>query len=410
MDADQKKQVEEMIKSAIEAAGAFATKKVGDTPTDAIQLTPKSYVDNTASVLNASIIGVLASIAGVGNFNIFGPGIHSVAAADSVNSIAGIVPSSSIYTLDKDVFFTNLTLSNNAIIKTNGYRVFANGTITIGSGSAIRWNGNNASSAIGGASLLGVTVPTSLSGENGGAGGPSIFNGNGQPGSQGGNGTATTNSLGGSSTAPAFSPSGGTGGNASAKPGGTGGYSGSVATATVSTYPPYTLYNFETNMPWPVSSVIYTGSASAPAGGGGGGGASDGGISNNSGAGGSGGGAGGNGGFVVVFANHLINNATGGLSSNGGNGAPGVDGGNGQHLAFATGGGGGGGGGNGGTGGVILLVYRTSVQSGTFTTTGGSPGEGGYFGAPGSFAGGTYGTVGKIGNTGGSGKVWTYQV
>lgn len=44
-DAD-KKLVENMIKTAVDKAVDFPTRKRGDTPTDVTQLTPKGYVDN----------------------------------------------------------------------------------------------------------------------------------------------------------------------------------------------------------------------------------------------------------------------------------------------------------------------------------------------------------------------------
>ena len=409
-----KESVQKMIDEALQAAAAFPTRKYGDTPSDANQLTPKKWVDDITSVLAASIIGTRTSIAGIANFNIFGAGIHSVANADTINSIAGIVPSASIYTLDKDVFFTNINFSNGARIKTNGYRVFATGTISIPSTKSIYWDGNNgisgSVSGFGGASLFGISVPGALGGSQGGDRGPATNNQVGQPGGDGVVGTATTNSIGSSSTGPAFTPSGGTGGIALDLAGGPGGSTGSLAAATSTTQPPYTLLNFETTTTGPVASMLYQTSASAPGGGGGGGGASKAGGSPNSGAGGRGGGAGSNGGTIVIFANTITNTATGGISANGGNGGDGENGLNATEQAFATGGGGGGGGGNGGTGGVILLVYRTSVQSGTFTVSGGTAGVGGSGGNPGSFAGGGFGLSGKIGNDGNSGQVWTYQV
>jgi hypothetical protein len=46
MDENQKKDIQKMIDEAVERYAAYTTRKVGDTPTDAIQLTNKRYVDN----------------------------------------------------------------------------------------------------------------------------------------------------------------------------------------------------------------------------------------------------------------------------------------------------------------------------------------------------------------------------
>lgn len=45
MDENTKKLVQQMIDTALSKAMDFPTKKRGDTPTDAYQLTPQKYVD-----------------------------------------------------------------------------------------------------------------------------------------------------------------------------------------------------------------------------------------------------------------------------------------------------------------------------------------------------------------------------
>lgn len=45
MDDATKKEVEQMIKVALKRATDFKERKIGDTPTDANQLTPQKYVD-----------------------------------------------------------------------------------------------------------------------------------------------------------------------------------------------------------------------------------------------------------------------------------------------------------------------------------------------------------------------------
>ena len=54
MKPEEKLMVQEMINQAISKAANFQTRKVGDTPTDENQLTPKGYVDNYVSVFGWS--------------------------------------------------------------------------------------------------------------------------------------------------------------------------------------------------------------------------------------------------------------------------------------------------------------------------------------------------------------------
>lgn len=59
---EMKKEIQKMVDEAITTASAFATRKVGDTPTDANQLTPRHYVDRlVASVVSTPCIDVFTS-------------------------------------------------------------------------------------------------------------------------------------------------------------------------------------------------------------------------------------------------------------------------------------------------------------------------------------------------------------
>ena len=62
MEPDDKRIVQGMIDEAVRKAIAFQTRKIGDTPTDDIQLVPRKYV-----TMNGSVAGrPIASIATVG--------------------------------------------------------------------------------------------------------------------------------------------------------------------------------------------------------------------------------------------------------------------------------------------------------------------------------------------------------
>lgn len=49
MEPNDTRLVDKMISDAVEKATSFSTKKIGDTPTDAIQLVPKQYCDANSS-------------------------------------------------------------------------------------------------------------------------------------------------------------------------------------------------------------------------------------------------------------------------------------------------------------------------------------------------------------------------
>ena len=52
MDENEKREVQEMIDSALLKALDFSVRKKGDTPTDAYQLTPQKYVDANGTRAN----------------------------------------------------------------------------------------------------------------------------------------------------------------------------------------------------------------------------------------------------------------------------------------------------------------------------------------------------------------------
>ncbi len=64
MDENEKKEIQRMIDLAVNKAVGFNTRKLGDTPTDAYQLTPLKYV-----TMNGSVASRPASVAAtVGEF------------------------------------------------------------------------------------------------------------------------------------------------------------------------------------------------------------------------------------------------------------------------------------------------------------------------------------------------------
>ena len=62
MEEKDKEQIKKMINVAIKKVTDFSSRKLGDTPTDDFQLTPKGYVNQNGVVASRPI----GSIAGVG--------------------------------------------------------------------------------------------------------------------------------------------------------------------------------------------------------------------------------------------------------------------------------------------------------------------------------------------------------
>ena len=321
----------------------------------------------------------------------FGDGSDGTVTFDGSSTVLGLVPSSSIYTLTRDIYTLNCTVNNGVTINTGGWRIFSRGTFTLNATAIIQNNGNNggnggnaSANTAGTAGTAGATpsansVLAGQAGTVGNVGG--VVNANG---SNGGAGTNVTNSAG---TAGGL---GGAGGNATGNGTATGGTGGAVGTVTAGVT---TFRNVHTMLALQnITGLITMGTGGTGAGGGGASNASGG---NN--AGGGGGGGGGTGGMVFLAAGTLA--GTGTLKAIGGNG------GNGGNAFAGTGnsGAGGGGTGGGGAGGIILLISTTSTNPYTCTVSGGAAGvtvgTGATSGAGYTGANGATGAAGTIGKT-----------
>ena len=271
---------------------------------------------------------------------VFGDGSDGSVTFDGSTTVLGLVPSSQIYTMTRDIFCTGITINNGVTVKPNGFRIFCAGTVT--NNGTISSNGGNASGTNNGTAGVAAGSVTATLATNAGASGTTT---NGASGTGNGSmfGTGTGNS-------------GGTGSS------GTAGGSHAQRTGT---------------SPLRMVAAVLASSAgwnnTTQQIGGAGGGGSGGGDSTNV-----GGGGGGGGGCVAILA-WAVNNGSGTISANGGNGgSPGT----------TTGGCGGGGGGGGG---VILIYTLAAWTAGTTTVTGGTHGNG-----TGSGTNGTDGTAGTV--------------
>lgn len=269
----------------------------------------------------------------------FGDGSDGIAIADGTATVPGMSLSSGTYTLSRDVFFQDLTVS--VLVRTNGFRLYVSDTCTINAGGVFSVNGGaggngTASSLTPGAA--GVATPTGTLG-NGGNGGLGIYAGLSGGVSIAGNA--------GQNSPDAYGGSGGRGGASSGQSPTAGG------TASVPGPTAGSAHDFISLMTGAVfglnsgSAVVYLG---------GGAGGSAGSVKGTNGNGASGGGGAG-GGFMALWIHSLVIASTAVCFE-----AKGGPGGNGDTIntLFANAGGGGGGGG----GNIALVAYTTLLPIG----------------------------------------------
>ncbi len=349
----------------------------------------------------------------------FGDGSDGAGVADGSTALAGASLAANVYTLTRDVYYTNLTVSTGVTIKPSGYRIFGTGILTLNGTATIQTNGNaggnggNGGDAGGsggtagtagtaGAALADGYLKGSLAGVVGGAGAAPNNNG-----SNGNNGSNTLNSIGSSATNGANAGGGGaaSGGNAA---GGTGGGGGTAGTVTASNVRLIANWHLATllDISSTGATVKFDNSASSGSGGGGGAGGNRFGVGTaNGGGGGGGGGSGSSGGIMAIYFRSIIVGASASMTCNGGKGGNGGNGGNGNGTNPDFGGGGGGGGGGApGNGGQLILVYNVLSNSGTISANAGAIGTGG---TKGNKGGGTAidGTAGTNSAAGVAGNV-----
>jgi hypothetical protein len=293
----------------------------------------------------------------------FGNGADGKVTFDGTTTVLGLAPSSSIYTLTRDIYLTDgSSVSAGAVIETAGFRIFCIGNLLVN--GTIRTTANAAvTSTIGALLSYSGTISNTTVGTAGGASSTTTTGGAGV--------AASTNALGGV---------GGTGGTE-------GGGAGTPGVGGAVTAPVATVQNLNALAGAQMVRVVGTTALALCMGGsGGGGGAGDG--TNASGAGG--GGAG----IVAIYANTI--SGTGTISAIGGAGG----------AASSTGNSGGGGGGGGGC--IILVAMSvttvpptitagvTKVNGVTLSVAGGAGGAGHGTGAAG--AAGAAGTMVLLSN------------
>ncbi len=317
----------------------------------------------------------------------FGAGYDGDVALDgSTAAPSWASKSSGVYTLNRDVYCRNLTLTGTAQIALTGCRLFCSGILDVSAAVASTflcisssYTGGAASGATAGAGGPTGGLPSIIlhglgnRGAPGGAGGPDGVSG-------GGNGSNAT--LNTPSTTCITTLAGGKGGTGDSAAG-----NGGTLTTTTNGW------LVDRPIDWIAQGASPVIGTLPGSGGGGGGGAG-------TGVGGAGGGGGGGVGIIWIAA-HTINRASGirCVDARGGVGGAGANG----AVVLLSRDTGGGGGGAGGGGGLVYMFYQTltgSTGSSTFIdASGGNGGHAGDGSTPGGTAngGGTGGTGGPSG-------------
>ncbi len=274
----------------------------------------------------------------------FGDGSDGSATLDGSATIAGFTRSGSTYTSNRESFWVNLTVNSGVIIKTDGYIIYVNGTLT--NNGNINVNGNDASGITPGAGTWVVDRLLPFGGAGGARDSAAPTSSNAPRGLTAGSVPGAAANTSNTGTAGGVGQGGG-GGGGGVGGGDAGGTSGVVVLASSTQGDIHNVFRATCGR-----QVAQSVAAFFTCGSGGGGG----GLGGTNG--GSGGGAGG---WMVIWAAIFAGSGT--YEAKGGNGSK-----------FDPQGGGGGGG--GGSGGVVVLVSNGATPP-TPVLTGGVGGSGG---------------------------------
>lgn len=353
------------------------------------------------SRVNVSVTGVVAG------FPFGGDGSDGAVVADGAATVNCLgAPTTFVYTVTRDCYFTTLQVNDGVTVQANNYRIFAltsitvgqgasgvisnsgqdatNGTDAVNSGAGTQGNGGLVSDP-GGVGFLddmmpdpfqAITAPQGKVGVNGGTGAGS----NGQNGIASASYACVNTAWYMRTTANPAGANGGNGGDVGGTLGGTGG-TGAVSTGTQvvtkQMREPISVLS-GTDLSTNLARHIFCPGDQPGSSGSGAAGAGDG--SNKGGGGGGSGGTGGAGGILILSSPSITIAAGASVQSNGGNGGNGGKGGHAEPAncsASTAAGGGGGAGSPGGQGGIIGLIYHALTNNGSLTVDGGIGGTGG---------------------------------
>jgi len=98
---------------------------------------------------------------------IYGNGSDGDITFDGTTTILSMAPSSSTYTLTRDIYASNMTVNASVKVITNGYRIFVRNVLALNSSSLIGFQtGSSASGSISGGGAANTAVTTSLGGSS----------------------------------------------------------------------------------------------------------------------------------------------------------------------------------------------------------------------------------------------------
>ena len=99
--------------------------------------------------------------------SVYGTGADGDAVLDGTTTVLSMAPSSSVYTMTRDMYFNDLTINANVRLAPNGYRIFVKGTLKfMGADSTI---GYTAGFATSGSIMQGGAVSTAVTHSLGGS-------------------------------------------------------------------------------------------------------------------------------------------------------------------------------------------------------------------------------------------------
>lgn len=366
-----------------------------------------NFADSGVGTTVRGNTGIVDPFIGLG----FGDSSDGYITFDGTTTILGLIPSSSVYTMTRDIQCISAIVDSGVTIKTAGYVIYAtlsfknNGTVHNNTATAGGAGGNTI--GVGGTAGVGATGNTLGAGTAGSTGGAVPVDVSQQDGVDGTTGISDT-------AVGVVGVAGGNGGDVTGESttGGAGGIAGTLTAENLRVSNP----SFgddsgnitgsttgSTELDLSAVKNFLTGTTSGTAfginSGSGGGGSGNHGTGTSGTYPGGGGGSGGAGGAVAIIARAIVN--TGAIEANG---AAGGAGGNASGYAGVNNGGGGGGG--GGSGGIILFYYVTFVNSGTLSVAGGIGGVGG---TGNGLHGGNTGQDGTTGPTGTTGLIFRVQ-
>jgi hypothetical protein len=70
---------------------------------------------------------------------VYGTGDDGSVVFDGTTTILGLAPSSSVYSLTRDIYCYNMSVGDSVRIQPNGYRIFVQNLLTLGNASRIGW-------------------------------------------------------------------------------------------------------------------------------------------------------------------------------------------------------------------------------------------------------------------------------